>query len=209
MTKKTKDIQEHVKKETVIIVAVIMFATGFLSGVLLTAYKSSSGIPSEVAAPHQYQQMPSERQGDVSEELAVKIFELEKQLAENPSDFDQWIILGNLYSDTNNYEKAIIAYKKYLEKNPKNVDVLNNLGIMYRRSGRPDEAVSAFDTVLETHSSNERALFNKGVVLMHDLNDIEGAVKVWTKLVEINPDAISPGGMPVSNLIKRFNSVRP
>jgi len=208
MTKKTKDIQEHVKKETVIIVAVIMFATGFLSGVLLTAYKSSSGIPSEVAAPHQ-QQMPSERQGDVPEELAVKIFELEKQLAENPSDFDQWIILGNLYSDTNNYEKAIIAYKKYLEKNPKNVDALNNLGVMYRRSGRPDEAVSAFDTVLETHSSNERALFNKGVVLMHDLNDIEGAVKVWKKLVEINPDAISPGGMPVSDLIKRFNSVRP
>jgi hypothetical protein len=38
---------------------------------------------------------------------------------------------------------------------------------------------------------------------MHDLNDIEGAVKAWEGLVAINPMARSSSGQLVADLIKR------
>ena len=194
----------YVKKETVIIVAVIMLITGFFAGVMITVYKSSSWISSQISAPHQPQQAQVQKQQMIPQELAVKIFELEKKISESPFDFDQWVQLGNLYFDTGNDEKAIAAYNKYLEQHPDNADVLTDLGVVYRRSGQPVEAVSVFDRAIKSDPLHEAPRFNKGIVLMHDLNDLEGAIKEWEKLAVINPDAMSPGGKSVSELLKRF-----
>ena len=196
--------QGYVKKETLIIVAVIMFIAGFLAGVMTTVYKSSSKVPSQASESHQHQEEPAQKQQTVPTELAAKIFELEKKLAESPPKFDQWVQLGNLYFDTGNHEKAIIAYNKHLEEDPNNADVLTDLGVMYRKSGQPVEAIAAFDKAIKTDPSHEQSRFNKGVVLMHDLNDIEGAIKEWEGLAAINPDAMSPSGMSVSELLKKF-----
>jgi hypothetical protein len=38
---------------------------------------------------------------------------------------------------------------------------------------------------------------------MHDLNDKEGAIKAWEKLVSINPNAQTPTGQSVRELIKK------
>lgn len=195
--------QGYVKKETLIIVAVIMLIAGFLAGVMTTVYKSSSKMPSQASDPHQHEE-PAEKQQMIPTELSVKIFELEKKLAESPPKFDQWLQLGNLYFDTDNHEKAIIAYNKHLEKDPDNPDVLTDLGVMYRKGGQPAEAVAAFDKAIKADPSHEQSRFNKGVVLMHDLNDIEGAIKEWEGLAAINPNAMSPSGMSISELIMRF-----
>lgn len=203
MDEEKKRPKGYVNKETLLIVAAIALIAGFLAGVLLTVYKSRSGVPSHGYAPHQ-QQPHDPEQHAVPGELAVKIFELEKKLSQNQSDFDQWVQLGNLYFDTNNHEKAIMAYNKSLEQHPGQTDVLTNLGIMYRGSGKYIEAVAAFDKAISSDPDHEISRFNKGIVLMHDLNNIEGAIKEWEKLVEINPDAMSPGGKSVGELIKRF-----
>jgi len=204
MDEEKKKPKGYVNKETLLIVAAIALIAGFLAGVLLTVYKSCSDVPSHGYAPHQQQQPQDSEQHAVSGELAEKIFELEKKLSQNPSDFDQWVQLGNLYFDTNNHDKAIMAYNKYLEQHPGQADVLTDLGIMYRRSGKYIEAIAAFDKAISSDHDHEIARFNKGIVLMHDLNDIEGAIKEWEKLIEINPDAMSPGGKSVGELIKRF-----
>jgi cytochrome c-type biogenesis protein CcmH/NrfG len=204
MGEKKGNTEGYVKKETVIIVAVIMLIAGFLAGVMTTVYKSNSKVPSQAADQHQHQEEPAEKQQTVPTELAVKIFELEKKLAESPPKFDQWLQLGNLYFDTNNHEKAIIAYNKHLEKDPNNPDVLTDLGVMYRKDGQSTEAIAAFDKAIKADPSHEQSRFNKGVVLMHDLNNIEGAVKEWEGLVAINPNAMSPSGMSVSELLKKF-----
>jgi hypothetical protein len=39
---------------------------------------------------------------------------------------------------------------------------------------------------------------------MHDLNDVEGAIKIWEELVEINPVAVTPNGQSVEELIQKF-----
>jgi hypothetical protein len=41
-------------------------------------------------------------------------------------------------------------------------------------------------------------------VLMHDLNDLAGAVRAWEELAAVNPAAKSPSGQLVSELVKRM-----
>ena len=194
----------YVKKETMLWVATITLVVGFLMGVVVTVYKSSSGMPVP-SAPPQSQPPPSQagKQGP-SVETAARIFELEKITNQNPNDAEAWIQLGNLYFDSENHEKAINAYQKSLALKPDNADVLTDMGVMYRRSGKPAEAIKAFDKAIAVDPRHEVSRFNKGIVLMHDLNDLAGAVRAWEELVVVNPVAKSPNGQLISELVERM-----
>lgn len=200
MKKKEINKSNFVKKDTLLIAVGIAFFAGFLVGVVLGIYKSGTG------EPIQKSMMPQQAQNgkNLSVEKGVQIFELEKMTSENPDNVDAWIQLGNLYFDTDNYEKAITAYKKSLKLKPDNANVLTDMGIMYRRSGKPSKAVETFDKAIKLDSNHEQALFNKGIVLMHDLNDVKGAVRAWEELVKLNPAAMSPTGQPVSDLVEKL-----
>jgi len=198
-----KEIPEgYVKKETVLMVAGIAIATGFLMGVVFSAYKSPKVLPVQSSAPAQ----PPAQDRQPSVEMAARIFELEKQIDQNSENADFWIQLGNLYFDTDNYQKSIDAYRKSLVIKPNNANVWTDLGVMYRRSNKPDQAVKAFDRAAEIDPRHETARFNKGIVLLHDLNDMAGAVEAWESLVAVNPAATTPGGQPVVDIIKRFKA---
>jgi len=189
-----------VKKETMWMVASIALVAGFLGGVVFGVYKSGTGTSVQESMLSQ----PAEEEQGASVESAAQIFELEKRTSESPDDVAAWIDLGNLYFDTGNYEKAITAYNKALELNPDNADVMNDLGVMYRRNGQPKKAIEAFDKAIKIDPSHETVRFNKGIVLMHDLNDLEGTVQAWEELVKINPAAISPTGQPVEKLVENL-----
>ncbi|MFO7556400.1 MAG: tetratricopeptide repeat protein [Desulfobacterales bacterium] len=189
-----------VKKETMWMIASIALVTGFLLGVVFGVYKSGPGESIPQSMPSQQ----AEKNQGISAEIAAKISELEKKVSENPDDIAAWTNLGNLYFDTGNHEKAILAYTKSLELNPNNADVMTDLGIMYRRNGQPETAVATFDKAIKIDPNHETARYNKGVVLMHDMNDLEGAVRTWEELVRMNPAAMSPTGQPVNNLVSRL-----
>ncbi|HMK66794.1 MAG TPA: tetratricopeptide repeat protein, partial [Thermodesulfobacteriota bacterium] len=137
-------------------------------------------------------------------ESSVMMSWLEKKTIENPSDIDSWTKLGDLYFDSNNYDKAINAYNKSLKLKPDNPDVLTDLGVMYQRMGNPDSAIKSFDKAIEINPRHETSRFNKGIVLLHDLNDREAALKAWEELLKINPDAKTSGGQLVSDLVKQL-----
>jgi cytochrome c-type biogenesis protein CcmH/NrfG len=200
MEKKIKPDSKMVKKETMWMVASIALVAGFLGGVVFGVYKSGTGTSVQESMLSQ----PAEEEQGASVESAAQIFELEKRTSESPDDVAAWIDLGNLYFDTGNYEKAITAYNKALELNPDNADVMNDLGVMYRRNGQPKKAIEAFDKAIKIDPSHETVRFNKGIVLMHDLNDLEGTVQAWEELVKINPAAISPTGQPVEKLVENL-----
>ena len=127
-----------------------------------------------------------------------------RETAQNPKNVAAWVQLGNLYFDTNQFEKAIWAYNKSLELDAGNANVWTDLGVMYRRSGQPREAIRAFDAAIRADPRHEVSRFNKGIVLMHDLNDPEGAVQAWEELLKINPFAMGPGGKSVDELVTAY-----
>ncbi len=200
MTKVSDIPSDHVKKSTMLSVAVITLGVGFLGGVVFSAFKTGSSVP--VAPQTQPQQAVQEQ--SVSEEQAKQMLALEREVASNPDNGDAWTQLGNLYFDTKNFESAIRAYEKSLALNPNDANVQTDLGVMYRRTGKPQEAIKAFDKSIEIDPTHEISRFNKGIVLLHDLNDQKGALEAWEALVKINPAAMAPTGQPISELINRF-----
>ncbi len=202
MSKKENESGKTVKKETMWMVASIALVVGFLAGVVFGVYKSEPGKPFQNAMSSQ----PAEKGQEVSAEKGAQIFQLEKKTKENPNDVAAWTNLGNLYFDTGNYKEAITAYTKSLALNPNDADVMTDLGIMFRRTGQPQKAIEAFDKAAKIDPRQETALYNKGIVLMHDLNDIGGAVKAWEELLKRNPAATSPTGQPIKNLVKKLQT---
>jgi cytochrome c-type biogenesis protein CcmH/NrfG len=134
---------------------------------------------------------------------------LEKEVAANPQNAEAWARLGHNYFDIDDTANAVRAYKKHLGLKPGNADVWTDMGVMYRRMGKPHEALRCFEKAIEINPRHRQSRFNKGIVLMHDLENPEAAVRAWEELVNIYPDARTQEGTPLDELIKKFRSSSP
>jgi tetratricopeptide (TPR) repeat protein len=139
---------------------------------------------------------------EISIETSAKILELEQAVKQDPKNSEAWITLGNLFFDSNQPKNAIESYENALQLKPgkENPSVITDLGVIYWRNGQPEKAVETFEKAIEIDPSFEVALFNKGIVLMHDRDNLEGAIKSWEELVSRNPVALSPNGESVDAL---------
>jgi cytochrome c-type biogenesis protein CcmH/NrfG len=200
MAKQTDIANGYVKKSSLLLACLVSVAVGFLGGIVLSAYKSRSAISLPAPGPVQ-QPAPSQK---LSDERAGVIEALKRETAQNPSNMKAWIELGNNYFDTDQFEKSIQAYEQALALDPNNANVLTDMGVMYRRSGQPQKALSAFDKAIAVDPGHEISRFNKGIVLMHDLNDREGAMEAWADLVRINPLAKSPNGILIKDMVDKL-----
>ena len=200
MGKQKETDGQYVKKETMLVVALVAIIVGFLGGVVFSAYNSSPGLNVPASG---LSDQASQKQ-NISNKLAQEINDLEKELSLHPENIEASIRLGNLYFDTDQPGKAIMAYSKALELDPGNPDVLTDLGVMYRRKDQPLEVIKAFDKAIKIDPRHEASRFNKGVVLLHDLNDSEGAIRAWEELVEVNPFAKAQGNKLVLELIEKI-----
>jgi cytochrome c-type biogenesis protein CcmH/NrfG len=198
--------QGTVKTENLILSVLIALVVGFVGGVLFSIYRSPSIAPPPTAAGN----MPSPGQQQASGPMPLtpqkraEIEGLKAMTAKTPDNPEAWIQLGHVYFDTGQHSEAIEAYEKALAIAPGNANVLTDLGVMYRRNKQPKEAIAAFDRAIQTDPRHEIARFNKGIVLLHDLNDLEGALATWRELVEINPNAKAPNEQTVKALIQQF-----
>lgn len=181
----------NLKTQTAIVFICIAFAAGFISGIALTIYKSESRLPGH-----------TERFSGRDMEQMAKA--LEAEAARNPQNAATWAQLGNVYFDSDQYEKAIRAYENSIEIDPNNADLLTDLGIMYRRSARPRKAIEYFDKAIAVDPRHENARLNKGLVLIYDLKDRNGAIRTWEELLEINPLAMAGNDQSVDQLLKHY-----
>lgn len=193
MEKRVESITE--KKGVSYGVAALAFAAGLLVGVLLTLYKTGGPPPADL---HNHAEQKT------SAVFSDQIAALESKTSRNPGDIEGWIQLGNLYFDSDLPEKSIAAYEKALALNPDNADVLTDQGVMFRKVGKFDKAVQNFDKAVGADPRHEIARFNKGIVLMHDLNNPEGAVQAWEELLAVNPLAMAPNGMSIDEMLKKM-----
>lgn len=193
MTKNNQKNNAYVKTQTLIAAVCVAFAAGFLIGILLTVYKTESSVSPQ----------PKTTRGSEKDKMLAA---LEIEVEKNPQNASAWSQMGNIYFDNKKYQKAISAYRKSVEIEPNNANVMTDLGVMYRRAGQSKKALEVFDRAMQIDPKHEISRFNKGIVLLHDLNDLEGAIKAWEELVEVNPFAMAPNGQSVDEMIKRYKS---
>jgi cytochrome c-type biogenesis protein CcmH/NrfG len=200
MNKPIAEGKKLIKLETGLFFMFIGLLVGFIGGVVYSGYH----LPptSTNTASEEDHSNPA-----IATEHAKQVLEMEKKVADSPEDVDAWIALGNAYFDLKQPEKAIHAYETALKYRPDNADVLTDLGIMYRQIDKPEKAIAAFDKAQEVDPAHEQSLYNKGIVQMHDLNDPKGAAATWSKLLEVNPSAVTNNGMPVKDLVEKLKNL--
>jgi hypothetical protein len=131
---------------------------------------------------------------------------LRRRAEADPGNVDGWIRLGNACFDADRPAPAVEAYERALAIDGENADVWTDLGVMYRRMGEAAKAVSSFDSALAVNPGHETAMFNKGIVLLHDLNNRSQAILVWEGLLARNPQARTPGGKPVADMLREVRA---
>ena len=113
MIKDKKDIE--MKKETAILVIVIAFLVGFVSGATVAILRGTRSVgerPSLVQKP-QMIPMPAPKEMD-STEVSSKIQSLKDAVKKDPKNLSALVELGNLYFDSGQPKEAIDAYRQYL-----------------------------------------------------------------------------------------------
>ncbi|CAB1065322.1 hypothetical protein D1BOALGB6SA_10119 [Olavius sp. associated proteobacterium Delta 1] len=199
---KQKDNAQYVRKETFWLGALLALAVGFFGGVMFAVLKSDSGaIPGRPQAQAPQAQVATPARPNM-------IASLEDETAKNPQNTKAWVQLGNEYFDSSQHEKAIWAYRKALELDSNNANVWTDLGVMYRRSGKPQEALQAFDKAIEVDPKHEPSRLNKGIVLLHDMQNFDGAIAAWEALLAVNPIAMAPTGRSVDEMIQQMKKQR-
>lgn len=197
-----KETTNMVQKQTLYIAVVAALTLGFMAGAAYTSFKLAGGGAAQVQTVDPHDQ--ANAQTDAQARAGAEILKLETFLKDHPEDAGAWVRLGNLFFDTHRYGDAITAYEKSLQLAPGNPNVLTDLGVMYRRNQNPEKAVEAFDRAIASQPGFQTARFNKGIVLMHDLNNMPGAIAAWKELVKINPMAQAPGGRLVADLVREM-----
>ncbi len=198
----------YVSKGTLYGTAALCLALGFFGGIVLSALKPvpTPTLPNTMPNPGVSQQpgTPPAVSGDQMRQIQA----LEAETQTDPDKTDAWVALGNAYFDAGQPEKAVQAYEKSLTLDPNNADVITDMGVMYRQLGQPEKAIAAFERAVKVDSRHEIARYNKGIVLLHDLNDAQGAIRAWEDLVRINPAYRMPTGQTVKEMVEAFKSRR-
>lgn len=176
------------KKETVILMLVIAFLVGFIGGATVAILRGSKG--SEETALIQRPQMASQevsKEPDAVEEIS-KIQTLKEIVRKDPKNLSAWLELGNLYFNKNQLKDAVEAYSQYLAINPGNPDMRTGLGIMYHRLGNFDRAIEEFKRAAQSDPKHVNSRYNIGNVLLHNKQDIKGAIKAWEDYLKVEPN---------------------
>jgi cytochrome c-type biogenesis protein CcmH/NrfG len=189
-----------VKRETMLIIAVITFIVGFLGGTVFSVYRL--GPAKSVANPKPG--VASEKQGiSLSNEQSQAIAALEAEVEKKHDNGEAWTRLGNLYYDTNQAKKAITAYTRALDLLPANADIMTDLGVMYRLDKQPDKALDYFNKAITTDPRHEPSRLNKGVVLVYDLGRVADGIQAWEDLLAVNIQVTTANGQPLRDIVEQ------
>jgi tetratricopeptide (TPR) repeat protein len=175
------------KKETVILVVVIAFLVGFISGATVAILKGKGrGQGPAMVQKSQMASAPAPPRPSPLE-VASKAQTLKDILRKDSKNLAAWVELGNLYFDSNQPKEAVEAYSRYLAVKPDNADVRTDMGIMYRNLGDPDRALEEFRKAAQSDPKHANSRYNIGIVLLHDKQDIKRAIKAWEEYLEVDP----------------------
>ncbi len=111
-----------------------------------------------------------------------------ESLNSDPNNPDLLARIGNIYYDVKQYPVAIEYYERSLKLQPANAAVRTDMATAYWYSGNADTALAEFNKALTYEPNKANTLFNIGIVKWQSKNDAAGAIAVWQKLLDTNPN---------------------
>ena len=204
------------KKETVILMVVIAFIVGFITGATVAILRGSKGaekvamvqqpqlVPPGPPAPPLPAPAPPARE---SVEVTSQIQTLKEMLKKDPNNLPAWVELGNLYFDSDRPKEAVEAYGRYLAIKPDNPDVRTDMGIMYRKMGQFDRALEEFRKAAQSDPKHANSRYNIGIVLLHDKHDMKGAITAWEDYLKVDPN--SERAQRIRGQIEKMKTMQP
>ena len=172
------------KKEYAYLSIAIAFVAGIVVGVIAAVYYEDK---TPIIPPPVKQSTSSPAPAAPPADLQKQVDTLRSMLKDDPKNLNVLIQLGNLYFDAEQFSPAIEAYSRALEIDPKNADVRTDMGIMYRKKRDYDRAIAEFKKAAEVDPKHVNSRYNLGIVLLHDKQDIKGAIKAWEDYLRVEP----------------------
>ena len=112
---------------------------------------------------------------------------LEKAVAIKPDYYEVWNIMGYIYGDLKQNDKAISACEKAVEIKPDYYEAWNNMGTVYSNLKQYDKAISACEKAVEIKPDYYEAWDNMGTVYSN-LKQYDEAISAYEKVVETKPN---------------------
>jgi tetratricopeptide (TPR) repeat protein len=110
------------------------------------------------------------------------------KLAASPNNPDTLAEIANLYYDAQQYSVAVDYYNRALQSRPADASVRTDMATAYWYMGNTEEALSQFNKALTYAPTNPNTLFNMGLVKWQAQHDSAGAIALWKKLLDSNPN---------------------
>jgi predicted Zn-dependent protease len=107
-------------------------------------------------------------------------------LADDPTNLEANIGVGNLMFDSNKWDQAIEHYTAALDKDPTNADVRVDRAIAYHTIGQNDKALVEMKRVTKEKPNHKNAWLNLGVVA-GALGDKKTNVDAWENYLRLEP----------------------
>jgi len=112
--------------------------------------------------------------------------ELQEQLTIYPKSFVLWNMLGVVYRDRHDLQRASNSFRKVTRLNPNYADGFNNLGVVMRELGQHHDSVDAFKRALELRPEYSDALINLGIAASLE-SDTKTAISLFNRALQIDP----------------------
>ena len=99
-------------------------------------------------------------------------------------DAEAYVLRGDWYSDSENYEQAFSEYNRAIEIDPQYADAYNARGGVYYGEGEFDKAIADFDKAITINPNDGDAYLTRGIYLMkmgenqRAISDLERAMEL-------------------------------
>jgi len=160
----------------------VMFAAAIMGWIIWTER------PVPVAPPTTEPAAASAETGPMPILDEARVEELTSQVETDPNDVESRRALATVYFEAQRFEEAIPWYEEVLALAPDDVESSTRLGTSFFYGDLPERAVEQFDRSLEIEPDHAQTLLNIGIVRAFGLQDLEGAIAAWNRLLEVAPD---------------------
>jgi tetratricopeptide (TPR) repeat protein len=127
------------------------------------------------------------RLGKSSDKISKAMSALRESIRLDPSNFDAYNNLGNIYIIKGSPRRAVEMFEKAAEIKPSDSNTFSNLALAYEKRGLYDKAIAAYDTAIHLDPFNAAAFNNLGT-LYYDKNMLDKARPLFEKAIRLKPD---------------------